>query len=126
MKKISNTLTFYCSEDEFKSIRYKIVQFIYNLKYGLGKNELNKSLGDLLFSEFLSSYKKIEKDTRLNHIILQYFAKESKEKSKKFENYFETVLVDIVNSLQLKDSHAYGNFVMRDSKEMSEILLKYH
>jgi hypothetical protein len=52
------------------------LQFIYDLKYNLGKNKLNGGLADLLFADFLKVYKVIENDVRVNHIILLYLHKD--------------------------------------------------
>ena len=57
LTKLKNTLTFYFSQDEFRCIKYKFLQFIYDLKYNIGKNYINQGLADQLFAEFLSLQK---------------------------------------------------------------------
>ena len=52
------------------------MQFIYDLKYNLGKNKLNEGLADSLFADFLKVHKVIDSDVRLNHLILLYLLKD--------------------------------------------------
>ena len=79
VSRITQTLICYLTSEEFSSIRYKLFQFIYDLKYNLGANRFNHSLSDSLFSKLFRAYRPGRTDTKLDRVLLGYFSREIKE-----------------------------------------------
>jgi len=55
--------------------KYKILQFIYDLKYGAGNNKLNIGLAERLFAQFMKNSKSMEKDAKLSNLLMKYLLK---------------------------------------------------
>jgi len=55
--------------------KYKILQFIYDLKYGAGNNKLNIGLAERLFAQFMKNSKNMEKDAKLSNLLMKYLLK---------------------------------------------------
>ena len=74
ISKMIQTLKFYLTNPEYQSIRYKVLAFICDLKYGLGSNQLNHGLSDTLFLDFMRLHRSQSTDPKVNYLLLKFMA----------------------------------------------------
>lgn len=104
VSRITQTLTDYLTNEEFSSIRYKLFQFIYDLKYNLGGNRYNHSLSDSLFSKLFRVYKPSRADIKLDRVLLGYFSREIKEEREQCEASTEQTVLRVLSNFELRES----------------------
>ena len=126
MLKVVDTISYYLLSDEYQNMRYRILQFIFDLKFDLGRNKVNQGLADKLFSEFIRRYKKIDFNSRINNLVLVYLQKELKEGRQNFDVYVDQTVLNAASHFTLRESQLNGGVVLRDTKEIGSMLLKYH
>jgi len=60
------------------------MKFIFDLKHGVGDNNLNYDLADRLFDCLLSSAKNIGHDSKLSNLLMLYLLKELEQSKSKY------------------------------------------
>jgi hypothetical protein len=57
-------------------MKYKILLFLYSLKYDAGKNKLNSVLADRIFVEYIRTVKHSPKQSKINQLLTKYFLRD--------------------------------------------------
>lgn len=77
--RVTQILTNYVSNEEVSSIRYKLFQFVFDIKHNLGSNRFNHSLADNLFSNLSRAYRPIKADLKLDRVLINHLSRDIKE-----------------------------------------------
>lgn len=65
-------------------------------------------------------------ESRLNHLLLKYMAHEKANGEEKYEAYSEQTVLRILTDFEMRESPVEGGHLIKDSREIGDILLRYH
>lgn len=72
LNKLSSSLTKAVDDPR---VDYRVIDFIYSLKYDCGANKLHGALSNRLFEEFIKSQKDVERSVSFKAVLIRYLFK---------------------------------------------------